>query len=324
MPGVMHIGDIQEMKIFFSWSGELSQKVANIFYEYLPLMLNEVDIFMSEHDIESGTSWSIRLSEELNETNYCIVFLTPDNLIKPWILFEAGAISKQLGSRVCSLLIKDLRPQDLNSPLSLFQNRIFNKKDIYKLLNDINSKLKKPLTEKQLESVFKKWWPDIESEYNKSLFSRPDNTRVKLSERELLEELVLRVRSLEKKYAFVDPVYERSSTDLLSRPLNFDSLSWYSIWKYPGKKISEYWQSRLLSDINPEKYPRISNIDDAIMKAKKAVDEYSRINPEYFRYSTDFITKSLGFVDLDFRKNHSWSKDTLNAFEKYSKLIQDK
>src|SRR3954469_2311912 len=80
------------MKIFLSWSGKTSREVAQAFHDWLPFVIQAVKPFISTGDIDKGKRWTDVLASELNETGYGILIVTPDNLDKPWLHFEAGAI----------------------------------------------------------------------------------------------------------------------------------------------------------------------------------------------------------------------------------------
>lgn len=191
------------MKVFISWSGDLSRAVADTLHEFLPCMINGLDVFMSKHDLESGSRWALELANELDESNYGIICLAPDNLISPWILFEAGALTKHIDGRVCSLLLAGLTPTDVTGPLSQFQNRIFNQEEFKKLFQDINSKIPKPLEHGRLNTVFEKWWPDIEAKY-KEISTKSTTKGIEKHKRtasELLEEILNRVRGIETSIA---------------------------------------------------------------------------------------------------------------------------
>ncbi len=157
------------MKIFISWSGELSEKIASLLREYLPLFNSDIDPFVSSHDIESGSIWLHKMINELNETNYGIICFTPSNLQSPWMLFEAGAISKLHGSSVCGLVIGGLSINDIPTPLSMFQNRLFEENDFKKLISNINAKCTRPLDSNQLDRSFNSFWPTIDKEYKNIL-----------------------------------------------------------------------------------------------------------------------------------------------------------
>ena len=83
-------------KIFISWSGPLSQKLGEALRNWLPSALQFVKPYFSPEDIEKGAKWNSEISKELETSNIGIICLTRDNTEKPWILFEAGALSKSL------------------------------------------------------------------------------------------------------------------------------------------------------------------------------------------------------------------------------------
>lgn len=188
------------MKVFVSWSGNLSREVASILRTYLPCIIQELDVFMSKHDIESGARWSFQLASELEESSFGIVCLTPDNLQSAWLLFEAGALTKHLEGRACCLLLNGLMPTDVSGPLSQFQNRLLEVNDFRALIKDINQKLPTPLGEGQLEIIFQKWWPDIEQAYQEAVQKCGSDAEQghKREPRDILEELLTRVRSIER------------------------------------------------------------------------------------------------------------------------------
>jgi hypothetical protein len=57
---------------------------------------------MSAADIDKGAKWSTEISRELEQANFAVSCLTPENLNEPWLLFEAGALSKKDGAQVCT------------------------------------------------------------------------------------------------------------------------------------------------------------------------------------------------------------------------------
>lgn len=179
-------------KVFISWSGSLSQKLGEALRNWLPSALQFVKPYFSPEDIEKGAKWSSEISKELETSNIGVICLTRDNTEKPWILFEAGALSKSLErSRVCTLLF-DVDPADVKGPLTSFQATRFMKEDFKRLVSAINSaagdsRLETPV----LESVFEMWWPKLEEEVS-AILKSSDNVAKKerRSDRDILEELL--------------------------------------------------------------------------------------------------------------------------------------
>lgn len=188
------------MKLFISWSGEVSQGVAGVIREYLPCIIQGLEVFMSKHDLESGSRWGVQLAKELDNSNFGLICLTPDNLTNPWLLFEAGALTKYADGRACGLLFGGLKPADISGPLSQFQNRVFDKAEFGTLLMDVNEKLDRPLSNQYLTMTFEKWWPDIERGCRNELSrTRPGTSTVPHREQgDILNEILIKVRNIER------------------------------------------------------------------------------------------------------------------------------
>jgi hypothetical protein len=92
------------MKVFLSWSGEISQQIAREIHDWLPIILQNVKPYMTPADIEKGARWGSEITRELEICNFGIICLTKDNLASQWICFEAGALSKAVTGRVASFL----------------------------------------------------------------------------------------------------------------------------------------------------------------------------------------------------------------------------
>ena len=279
---------------------------------------------MSQHDLESGSRWALELARELGDSSFGLVCLTRDNLLNPWLLFEAGALTKHLEGRACALLLNGLGATDVSMPLAQFQNRAFSKEEFITLVRDLNRRQEQPLDGEQLALVFDKWWPDLEREYA-AVASRSINSSVSLpsrDEREILEEILLRIRDLSPGSANLQSALRApAGGDVLARP-GYDSLGWYTLWRFPQVTVSEFWQSRILEDIDPTRYTLIRDIDEIVMRAEDAVSAYVSEAPGLFKHGTDYITKSLGFVDEDFRRVHGFASQTRQAFSKYAHLVR--
>ncbi len=191
-------------KVFISWSGKASQAVASEISEYLQLLVPGIETFMSRHDIDSGTRWTQRIAEELEATSFGILCLTPGNLESPWLHFEAGALTKQLDAgRACSLLFHDLEKSAVTGPLSQFQNCCFNKEEFRELIAGINSARDETAVAPadKLQKFFTKFWPDLQKAISAAIKENPIGESKKTdprSDREILEECLLRIRSIDR------------------------------------------------------------------------------------------------------------------------------
>lgn len=163
-------------------------------------MIQDLQPFMSQHDLSSGRRWTEQLSKELEQSNFGIICLTSDNLLSPWILFEAGALTKHLEGRACCLLLRGLGLADVSGPLSQFQNRTFSREEFQKLLFDMNDLLDRSIEKVNLQMIFDKWWPDLEQEVIVALADPKLDAPIayKRDQSEVLEELLVRVRSIQR------------------------------------------------------------------------------------------------------------------------------
>lgn len=179
-------------KVFISWSGDLSRQLAEAVRNWLPGVLQYVKPYFTPDDIEKGTKWSNEIVGELEGSEVGIICLTKDNLNKPWILFEAGALSKNFGkSKVCTLLF-GIDSSDLTGPLTGFQDTKFNKTDFKKMIESINKEGgDAKLDSKVLDQVFDMWWDKLEQDINNILngHQERDHTPTR-SDRDILEEVL--------------------------------------------------------------------------------------------------------------------------------------
>lgn len=151
------------MKIFISWSGETSRSIAQALREWLPRIIQSVDPWTSDQDIQSGARWGAEIARRLTETNFGIVCVTPDNHDRPWLMFEAGALSKAVDeARVCPYLF-GLSSSQLQGPLVQFQAKAADKDGTRRLVLDINRAIERPINENLLLESFDLWWPRLEA-----------------------------------------------------------------------------------------------------------------------------------------------------------------
>jgi hypothetical protein len=186
------------MKIFLSWSGFKSRSVAEALRVWLPAVIQAARPYFSPDDVAKGARWNTEIAKELEESKVGVICLTKENLEAPWLMFETGALAKSLDrSRVVPLLL-DVEPADMSGPLSQFQAARFDKADIKRLVKLINEELAAQALESTvLDSVFEKWWPELEGKVAATL-KAPDipQTGSTRSDREVLEEVLVLVRDL--------------------------------------------------------------------------------------------------------------------------------
>jgi len=184
------------MQIFASWSGERSKTAAMGLKSLLEDVFPEaIRVFISEH-INPGELWAQRLGTELEKCEFGILCLTVENFQAPWLLFEAGAISKKFGaSRVVPYLIDELPPASNTSPLAQFQHIRADREGTYRLVESINDFRETPKPADKLRRSFERWWPDLEQTLASLRGSNRTPPAIR-SDRELLANIFQRVEAL--------------------------------------------------------------------------------------------------------------------------------
>jgi hypothetical protein len=186
------------MRIFISWSGELSKNIAEIFRQWIPGVIQAAKPYYSPDDITKGTRWSTEISKELDASKIGIICLTNDNLDSNWIMFEAGALSKNIEKSKVVPLLFGIEPSDIQGPLVQFQAAKFSKSEMKKVVKMVNSELgETALLLDVIDSVFEMWWPKLESQIKEAeeKAKSVDNKDLR-SERDLIEEVLSLTREL--------------------------------------------------------------------------------------------------------------------------------
>ncbi|MFS4428462.1 toll/interleukin-1 receptor domain-containing protein [Chryseobacterium sp. S90] len=184
------------MNIFISWSGDTSMKIAEEIKNWIPKVLQSAKPYYTPSDIEKGTKWEAEINQKLSECVVGIICLTSDNTEKPWILFEAGALSNRLDkSKVCPLLF-GIKKSDVIGPLARFQLTDFNKVDMFKMIKSVNKSLDdKAIDLPLLTEMFDTFYPKLEENVKKILDSVNNPVlKPQRSDRDILEEVLNIVR----------------------------------------------------------------------------------------------------------------------------------
>lgn len=151
------------MDVFISWSGDRSKALASALKELLPDAVQGVVAWMPDRDINAGSRWVEELNKKLDNTNFGVLCLTPENLGAPWLLFEAGSLSKRVSASSVVPYRLGLRSADVLFPLAQFQGIDADESGTRKLIQSLNSALPTPMEGARLDRVFQRWWPDLRS-----------------------------------------------------------------------------------------------------------------------------------------------------------------
>lgn len=195
-----------DLQIFISWSGDLAREVTKVLRSWLPKMFDHIDPWASEVDIDAGLRGLDVIQDRLNVSSFGIIVVTTENMSKPWLNFEAGALSRRLDAdlnRVVPLLVNFDDVYQLQGPISQFQAVKLDKEGMNRLTRSIAAVIK--LDWKTIESRFEWAWPDLEAEVEKAKDAAgkqpaPPN----VSEKDLLASVLRYVQSLDRKVSSIN------------------------------------------------------------------------------------------------------------------------
>lgn len=257
------------MKVFLSWSGHKSHQVALVFRDWLPSVIQSITPYVSSEDIDKGARWSTDIAKELEDSSFGILCVTKENLEAPWLLFEAGALSKMMDKASVCPFIFDLKRAEVKGPILQFQSTIFEKEDVKKLLVTLNKSCGDAgLKEDLLTKTFEVWWPNLEESLNaiKSEKSEEEkNDSDKSLNNEMLEEILELSRTNQKILR---------SPEILFPPEYFE----YVIKEKLDKDLSERERDMLVEQRHylmetRHRIMQMRDMVDAYRAEKKMVDE---------------------------------------------------
>lgn len=186
------------MKVFVSWSGNTAKGVAEFLREWLPLVLaGTVTVFVSSKDIDKGDRPLDAIATELGGAGLGIVVLTPESQDSQWVNFEVGALGGTLGQRLVAPLLVGLREADVVGPLTQFQMTDASRPDdVWALVTTIAGQTGSAVPEGSLRVLFDSQWPSLEQAIEGALRSGDVSAPEPRKDRDVLEEILERVRSL--------------------------------------------------------------------------------------------------------------------------------
>ena len=227
------------MKVFLSWSGERSRRVGELLDEWLQCVLQALNPWMSSKDIDRGTLWFNEINNQLKDTGMGIVCLTAENLNKPWILFEAGALSKGLTSnRVFTFLI-DLKSEDVGDPLGQFNHTFPEKGSVKQLVMTLNRLLNENcLKESVLDRVFDTYWPQFKDNFDSIIKSTSDTKiEVKRTENDILLDILSATRNLDKRIRNIEASRYKYNMDDIENYKNDENIIRLNLNERKGELI---------------------------------------------------------------------------------------
>ena len=167
---------------------------------------------------------------------------------------------------------------------------------------------------------------------NEKIEERKKELNEKRSELGGLEDTIRQVDSLAESDQVLQNLFGGESDETLSpetrelrafhseyrnEMINRSSLSSLSQSMHPELPSNTTLLKLILKDISLKKYKTLGDLIDAVDACKPFIEDYAKKNPTLFKYSSDYVSKSLGLFDSEFRENHNFGEETLTAFEYY-------
>lgn len=160
------------MKIFLSWSGNTSHKVALVLNDWLPSVIQSITTYIASEDIYKVARWGKDITYELGNSTYGILCVTSDNINSPWLNFEAGALAKNMDMSFVNSFLFNIKRSEVCGPILQFQSTIFEKDDIYKLVKSLNAAGgESKLNDDILSATFNVWYSSLETNLNNILLN---------------------------------------------------------------------------------------------------------------------------------------------------------
>ncbi len=183
-------------RLFISWSLDLSRAVAGALKEWLSIVFTEVDVFMSEEDIEVGTVPMDRIRNELDASSCGIIVLTHANQHRPWVNFEAGNLFRNFDAKSNRLiLLVDFQARaDIEGPLARFmQAALLNEHDAMEMVKSLCHAF--DLESSRKLSIAQRFWVDFSDAVELAKAGSHSPTKERTAE-EKIDEMLEIVRSL--------------------------------------------------------------------------------------------------------------------------------
>jgi ppGpp synthetase/RelA/SpoT-type nucleotidyltranferase len=179
----------------------------------------------------------------------------------------------------------------------------------------------------QVKTILQDAWAQIDhSLMYKATVSIPSKERRDLNNVSSLLEVAQSIfdRTRETREQYAEEVQKKSARpeEFLAQPIDRETVAAYTKNRYPSLPVNHRVQEMLLEQLDHDRYKTLADLDRAVVEASAAVDAYRLEAPNLFKAGTDYITKSLGFVDAAFRKRHGFAIQTRQAFIKFESLLK--
>ena len=149
------------MPVFISWSGDRSRLVAKALSGLIERTNPDVRAWMSQQSIRPGALWEDTLMRVLKASRHGVLCVTPDNLNAPWLMFEAGAIAKNMKKDRVVPYLFDVTAKDVDAPLGIFNCVDSDYDGTWALMKSLSTTVRPRLDDRTLGAAFEAAWPEF-------------------------------------------------------------------------------------------------------------------------------------------------------------------
>lgn len=189
------MANADDTKVFISWSGDAARAAANALRDWVPLVVG-VTPWMSDADIALGQRGLNQIEAELQDTNFGIIIVTPENENSPWLNFEAGAMSKVVAAdieqRVVPMLLGISSFGQVEGPLRQFQGKVLNKEGVSLLVASLTEVAQ--VDAALVKTRFEAFWPRLEAILHSIEVAPVSATKAARKPADMMDEILMHVR----------------------------------------------------------------------------------------------------------------------------------
>ena len=194
------------MRLFISWSGDKSQKIAELLKGLFHKVVQSLEPWVSSEDIETGSVWFSQICNEIREDCNSVIVVTKENKENPWIMFEAGALCRGDDTNRVNVVLVDLEPSEIRAPLSAFNVVRADEDGLRRLIHNLNRRLLQEdpnipgkITDQDVDEGFNCWYRDFKKKFDEVMAEYPETEHKVKTESEIMqEETLLAVRGIEQ------------------------------------------------------------------------------------------------------------------------------
>ncbi|HAT86944.1 MAG TPA: toll/interleukin-1 receptor domain-containing protein [Rhizobiales bacterium] len=281
------------MKVFISWSGKRSKAMAKALKDWIPLIVQHAEPFVSDKDISAGDRWAQAIAGELENSNFGILCITPENISSEWIMFEAGALSKAMQDAKVIPLLFGLELSDLSGPLQQFQALKVDEQGMLDALKAINAASDNKTGDATIEQLVPALWSQLQEKID-AIPAKAVSEKHMRPQTEIMEDLVSQVRGLNTRMRDFDPeIMERGMHSSSSRYRNIYPMMMDEILIKSADTRSGSYGLLMVAGLFRDTMPWISEVlVEAHRDLKNASPKQARKVAGDLRRTLKFMTRS--------------------------------